>query len=423
MVSSMDVLTQEVIASDHYPIVLHFSIPAVQVDLESKYDDVDDKHETMCVAPAVPATHYVATSTIPGAGNGLFAKRSFKPGEFIIEYTGKTINHSDKVSLYPRNDGEYVLQCSRDRYVDAADSSCSSDARYINTAGNHNNARFRVSHSRGHSTVKVYATSHIPIHHEVFMAYGGTFRGPRNAPCATAQLQHIHQQTQQQTQPAPAREQAHAPPAPTERERWKVTNELVDWQLFQDYIKEAVQDWNGKYSEWAGNNTPNTLTQTQIDNCWNELLHVITSSARACVGVTHVRPNSKEWWSYAPNILSLHESYRLARRRRRSMNKAGGVVSLISRVATQAAYIKAKSDFKKAVREAKAAQWLALAGSCDTTTPDNRHKLLWSASKRLMSSARIPAASFCDEHGAPPTSPQQAINNMAAHLACIVSVS
>jgi hypothetical protein len=444
MLSGMDVLTQQVIGSDHLPFMLTFhrpSNPFVPVsspvpvsilhvgrhppsdeEVERKYDSDNDSKHVNDGMPAIPPPshmyprtvfdYYIAVSTIPGAGWGLFAARDYRPNEFIIEYAGEIIDLIEKLNRYPNSSAQYVVGCTRNIFIDAVDPSLSSDARYINSAGKSNNAQIKISHAAGKCTANVRAKKRIRAGDEIFMPYGSSFRLPNNT-----------HPPRRQTSPPQQQQQQHAPPYPTERVRWNTTNDIPSWIPFQTHLTEALKEWTGRYNEWGNNNTPTSITQTQMDECWQQLLDIIMTAARECVGMITVRPDSKEWWALAPDIMHIHESYRVARRRRRAMNKCGRIVSIVTRVAVQAAYAKAKGEFNKAVREAQRLYWQELAEACDETTPHNKHKLLWSRSKRLMHTARVPAASFCDANGAPPLTPQHAINNMASHLASVSTLA
>lgn len=198
----------------------------------------------------------------------------------------------------------------------------------------------------------------------------------------------------------------------------------MDWKLFQTHISPALETWMETYDEWAGNNTPSTLTQTQIDTCWQSMLDIITESARACVGTSTTRKNSKEWWMFAPHIHTLHEAYRKARRNRRAARRRGRVPPPIPvLVATQEAYRKAKGALFSAINKGKQTYGDALVSAIDQTTHKNKHKPYWACLKRVMPSTRTPFASFPDATGAPPASLQHAIDNLAAHLAHISSLA
>ena len=483
MVTHMNILTDEEIGSDHYPIMIQIKTSPPQppqqrveqqqqIDMQQEHnqehkhddDEVDierkyDQETKDAPAPACTLPYYVDASTIPGAQQGLFANKVYKAGDFIVEYTGDVIDHMEKTRRYPSGDGKYIIQCTRDRYIDAVNPSTSSAARYINTAGSSNNAKLRVSHHHNGSTVKVYATSHINIHDEIFMAYGCSYRHQsRNAPNTELQARHRQKRSTIHASPVHQRDEkddAHhqqqssdlnvnssppqlsndndnndAPvtdPATRTRVKWCVTDDAVDWKAYQAHIQETLPTWTNKYSTWGSSNTPTTITQSQIDECWSDLLNLIVSSAQSCVGIVHVKPTSNGWWTEAPNLSSLHKTYRVARRKIRALKKlmvkSGRSIPTSIQNATQASYVQARSAFNAAVKEAQDKYWKKTKASFDTVGPNGKHKLVWSLVKRFTAPARSPSASVCDSAGQPPTSPQQAINNMAAHLARISSLT
>ena len=61
----------------------------------------------------------VGVSTIPHAGLGLFATRSYKANELVCIYNGEVIHHKSK--RLQHSDGEYVLELSEQFVVDAKD--------------------------------------------------------------------------------------------------------------------------------------------------------------------------------------------------------------------------------------------------------------------------------------------------------------
>ena len=151
---------------------------------------------------------------------------------------------------------------------------------------------------------------------------------------------------------------------------------------------------------------------------------MIISTAQTTIGTVTSTPDSKEWWSRVPNIHALHAAYRHARRRRRAVRlRSRSPPSISVLVSTQAAYVKAKAEFLKAVKTARSECWYELAASCDNTTEQNKHKLMWSRVKRTMPSTRVPPGAFPNSAGEPPHTPTHALNNMAAHLASVSSLA
>ena len=462
MVRDVHVLTEAHTASDHFPLMLSFHPPAVmnripvripsppppsspapsprlgmsEEELESKYDDVPalpSSSDTPGADPDMPAL-IKRTSTIPGGGNGLYANRDYRPGEPIIQYTGEVLDEKQKQARYPNNDAQYVMYVKSNMYIDAVDPARSSLARYINTGGrSHNNARPVSHHHNGKSGVTVKATKHIRKGDEIFMPYGRgfhhfTFTPPPPKPRAPRTRSQAHQQQHASSQ-SQASEPAHAhgpgPPRPpnAKRARWNITN-TTDWRVLQAYLKPKLQEWIDLYQSWSGNNTPHTLTQAQINACWQSWLDVILDAADNTIGAVQVPPNSKEWWQHIPNMQTLHDTYRKARRVCRAVRRRGRVSpSPVALAQTRAAYLKAKGAFLTAVQKGKRAYWDGMVAAIDQQTSNNKHKPFWARLKRVMPSTQKAAASFPDSQGAPPLTPQHAIDNMASHLAQVSSLT
>ena len=215
------------------------------------------------------------------------------------------------------------------------------------------------------------------------------------------------------------------PPDTTERVRWNVSNSShpVDWSAYADEVKQELIPWMRKNTVWAEQHTPQQITREQLNVCWNELLSVMVRSADKHVGISKVREGSKQWWSHAPNVHALHKAYRSARHLVRKNRKRDSTVPIDVRVRDKAAYSKAKGEFNKVVRKARRECWNSLIASVDGLTADHKHKLLWSKSKRLMKTGKNAKGSFCDEHGMPPETETQSLDNMAVHLANVSSLA
>lgn len=447
----MHVLTGAVIATDHFPLMLSFQPPDVlssnvplipkppspaqpisDEELEQKYDDNhnDPSSSSTTPEPTPEPSLVVKPSTIPGGGMGLFANQNYKPGELIIKYTGEAIDEKQKQTRYPRNDAHYVMYVKQNVYIDAADPSLSSDARYINTGGKlHNNATLKISHHNGEHHANVRASSHIMKGDEIFMPYGRTFRHfTFIQPPPKQRRSRANKQTQQRQQPH-VYAHAHVPPhrsdasSKSNRVRWKITNDM-DWRLFESHVSPQLKQWTDKYDEWSGNNTPTTLTQKQIDTCWHEWLDIITNTAKTCIGTVTTPPNSKEWWQFIPNIHTLHETYRKARRDSRAARRRGRVPPPSHVLAsTRERYLRARGAFLKAIQKGKQKYDDEMVSAIDHHTPNNKHKPYWARLKRVMPRSHKAQASFPDRDGAPPQSPQQSLNNLAEHLARVSSLA
>jgi hypothetical protein len=93
--------------------------------------------------PTVTILTYVKDSTLgPKAGKGLFAGRSYKPNEKIIEYKGEHLTKQQYEDRYRYKKPVYIYRRTADDYIDAADKGKSNMARYANTNGDKSNAKF-----------------------------------------------------------------------------------------------------------------------------------------------------------------------------------------------------------------------------------------------------------------------------------------
>ena len=75
----------------------------------------------------------VRASTIPGAGQGVFATMRLPANRVIGLYRGEIITMQEFDARYPNGElGEYVLQISRDTFIDARDPARGNWTRYVN---------------------------------------------------------------------------------------------------------------------------------------------------------------------------------------------------------------------------------------------------------------------------------------------------
>ena len=167
---------------------------------------------------------------------------------------------------------------------------------------------------------------------------------------------------------------------------------------------------------------PQTLTQDDIDGCWKQLHDIITSAALTCVGTVKTTAKSKYWWANAPNVKALHKIYS---RRCRLMRKLKRNVNTSPQQQQQARkdYLEARGKFLESVQIGKNKEWSELAAACDNVNARHKHEIVWKKYKRTKPSTRVPAASFPDANGTPPRTHTEALNNMAAHIAKISSIS
>ncbi len=117
----------------------------------------------------------VKTSSIPGAGRGVFATRHIRPGEVIGQYTGDLLRGDYSSRSDPNTGGVYYLQLNNHLCVDAARTD-THVSRFINDprgTGQRPNCKF--AHDGRTSIVRVRATRHIQPGQELLLSYGRTY--------------------------------------------------------------------------------------------------------------------------------------------------------------------------------------------------------------------------------------------------------
>jgi ribonuclease HI/exonuclease III len=193
--------------------------------------------------------------------------------------------------------------------------------------------------------------------------------------------------------------------------------EIIERNTELELLAAAASDDDKQQSQ------PATCTQDQIDACWKQLHDIIIHSATSCVGKIDVMPHARHWWGLSPGIRELHTQYVKTRRNmRKTVHSTAGRHTAAEKAATQRQYVDARRAFTTAVREAKKQEWGETAAACDDHTAKRKHKLVWKAFKRTKASTRVAAASFTAADGTPPRTAQQALTNMAAHLASVSSL-
>ena len=219
---------------------------------------------------------------------------------------------------------------------------------------------------------------------------------------------------------APAGRTRSGPPAG--HMRWRTKD--VSWSLYAEYIKQSLPTWTEMNTQ---HNTPTAtrLTQRDVDVIWAQLHNIIHEAAHACVGTSVITPQSQHWWSRDPALPSLHAAYRSASNHfRRLLGRHHHRHPMSADILTvaRANAKRAKHAFNTAAAAAKRGADDELAASVDeASVTGGKPKLLYAQWKRNNPSKRTPLASFPDASGAPPLTPQAALNNMAAHLASVSS--
>jgi len=124
-------------------------------------------------------TLYVDTSTIPNSGLGLFAKKSFKSGDYICKFTGELINNREfkKRDVGGPRSHYFIDMSSHHKGLTLDVYNSKSIARYANDAegmgkipGLTNNATIYTTKS-GYSAY-LSATKDIESGEEIFVNYG-----------------------------------------------------------------------------------------------------------------------------------------------------------------------------------------------------------------------------------------------------------
>lgn len=115
---------------------------------------------------------YTKSSTLPGAGKGLFTKNLIKKGTRIVEYKGKVTTWKEVVNAGTFN--AYVYYIKRSHVIDAKNY-MKAIARFANDArgltrkkGISNNAFYVLDDGR----VYIEAAKNIQADEEIFVAYG-----------------------------------------------------------------------------------------------------------------------------------------------------------------------------------------------------------------------------------------------------------
>jgi SET domain-containing protein len=118
----------------------------------------------------------VKTSTIAGAGKGLFARQHFKRGDIITLYSGKVLTDADP---WPYGDDLYVVRLGLRKYLDGHERFTLDKKRHLGLRINHSpknkNARFSYLASRIKNPariVEIKATRRIAPGEEIFLDYG-----------------------------------------------------------------------------------------------------------------------------------------------------------------------------------------------------------------------------------------------------------
>ncbi len=121
----------------------------------------------------------VKPSTIPGAGKGLFAARTFHRNEKIARYGGEHLTKREIDHRYPGNTvAQYTVKTREGGYIDARNTNAGV-ARYANHKS-HNQGANAALVSVGRDRVAIEAEKRIQPRHEIFVDYGSEFHKGSN---------------------------------------------------------------------------------------------------------------------------------------------------------------------------------------------------------------------------------------------------
>lgn len=119
----------------------------------------------------------VKESSVPGAGQGVFATRRFPEGTLLCKYHGELLTHEQKVERYPGDiTGPYAIDVGKDGHaIDGI--AVRGIGPMINHApeGKSPNAEY-VENDDGNLTVSIFATCPIKPGEEIFTEYGEQYR-------------------------------------------------------------------------------------------------------------------------------------------------------------------------------------------------------------------------------------------------------
>lgn len=195
---------------------------------------------------------------------------------------------------------------------------------------------------------------------------------------------------------------------------WRTSRDDAPWDVCQSMLTTLLSSWHNKWTPRLSHEL--TVTQHDIDTCWNELRDIITSTAIATIGKKPVNIHHKHWFTLNPDIPSLHRTYVQLRRQRRSYKHNDIPIP----VHMQRAYQQARHLFRTAMREAKQACWHELV---EQVCKD--HKIVWTAWHRTVPSTShaLPSFNRLDPaHDPPACTPIDNLNIMAQHIQNISTI-
>ena len=187
---------------------------------------------------------------------------------------------------------------------------------------------------------------------------------------------------------------------------WRTSRSDIPWDVFQSLLADLLAPWREKWTPHLSHLI--TVTQHDIDTCWNELRNIITHAAMSVVGKKTVSIHHKHWFTIDPNIPSLHHQYVVLKRQLRTYKKHDRPIPHhINRQYQHARYL-----FRKAMRDAKQACWHELVEQVS-----HDHRIVWTAWHRTIPSSSSSLPAFNTSPSDPPSlTPKDNLNIMARHI-------
>ena len=191
---------------------------------------------------------------------------------------------------------------------------------------------------------------------------------------------------------------------------WNVSRRDIPWDIFHLSLEPALQTWRNKWELSIRHDI--TLTQDDIDTCWNELKEAILSSAHMVIGKKAVSIHHKHWFNIDPSIPTLHRTFiQLHRKRIKLKQKQLPIPPTL-----QHTYVQARHDFKTAMKNAKTKCWEELVEQVS-----KNKQIIWTAWHKSQPSKHHPLPPFQSTHDNDPpcVTPIDNLNIIARHFQSI----
>jgi hypothetical protein len=144
---------------------------------ESREEEGEAGHLEQVMVDVANTTHpklFVAPSSIPGAGRGVFARKDLPPHSVLCEYKGEWLTKSEYLGRYPKEDGQYVFDL-KGRYLDASDPKTGSVARFVNCPGPEDSPNAAAVFDSKSKRLFIVSTRSIGAGEEVTYEYGDSY--------------------------------------------------------------------------------------------------------------------------------------------------------------------------------------------------------------------------------------------------------